>query len=422
MMIRWEQKSWFTPPVLFSLVCTLLIGFSVILAPGFYYSPKALLFIFSIDLVFYAGTFITGHFCKKSTIEIRNRNNAIQNLTRKEAFLSFVIIGGALAGLFAVILLLAKYRQLFSSQFSLKEYISLAHKMSRDRYDGIRLPMSIMFCNSMAYVACLTGGFLLAITRKKSLKFFSIMPLLTFALFTLLYTARAVFLYSVIIFLSSYISSKLLCNGYHFKLFTRRNLITGSIIFIFISALSVITQLGRENLSNLSMQGMEEVTSHLKISSLGNISGFSVWFDKILENPYTEMGKYTFGGIFELISDYHRELGVFPDFVFIGPYGEATNIFTVFRFFLEDGSFLTIYAIIFVAGCTSEYCIHRLIRRDIRVLPLFCIIYSFILWSFIGSVFINNSIIFAFVIFTGIIYYMATDRLTSGKSNEKRSA
>src|SRR4051812_20204195 len=53
--IRIREKTWFSPAAMFSLVWMVVIGFSLLSAHRYYFSPGALLFILSIITVFFAG-------------------------------------------------------------------------------------------------------------------------------------------------------------------------------------------------------------------------------------------------------------------------------------------------------------------------------------------------------------------------------
>jgi oligosaccharide repeat unit polymerase len=406
-IVRRLEKSWFTPASLFLLIWTFLIGFSLLLAPGYYYSVKALFFMFSIAYVFFSGSYLAKYFSGWINPSGVPSFRGLILLRNSENILLFFIFLGTVSGFLACILLLNLYNFSTGDILNIHAYISLANQMSVERYGGIRLTRGIIMCISFAYAGTLVGGTFMAITRRNKMKSISLLPLFPLVIYTLLYTARTAFLYGAILFISSFIAARFMRKRYSFRLLSRRNILYGILLVIFVPTLFVVAQTARMNIHDFSMENIKGVILHLRSTFLGNLSGFSVWFDKTGDALSPQWGKYTFGGVYEIFSDFQRELGVFPDSVSIADGGIKTNIYTVYRFLLEDYAFTGVYLMTFFTGAISCWAIHRLMLRDILAIPVLTIMYSFILWSFIGSLFAYNSIIFAFFVFTLVIVFIS---------------
>ena len=58
LFIRRIEKSWLAPAALFPLVWSAILGMSLLLAPGFYFSAGALFFVFLQIFMFFAGSIL----------------------------------------------------------------------------------------------------------------------------------------------------------------------------------------------------------------------------------------------------------------------------------------------------------------------------------------------------------------------------
>jgi len=306
----------------------------------------------------------------------------------------YLLILGMIMGLLAVVLLLTRHDLMIGDFFSIDSYINSAKVLTAERYNGISLGLSILASISVAYTGVLIGGMVLGLTKKKIYRVFSFLLLIPIALFTLLYTARAILLFALLLFFSSYMASRYFFLGDQFRLFTRKKVISGIVCIILVPALFLITQTARMNIHDFSLENFKGVADHLRVWFFGNVSAFSVWFDKEIDYFSPLYGKYTFGGIYEKISGTKREMGIFSDLVVINDQGTVTNVYTVFRSLLEDYTLPGVYVISFCLGIFSSWCTKRLLQHDLFSIGILSVIYGFLSWSIIGSCFVYNSVIF----------------------------
>jgi oligosaccharide repeat unit polymerase len=133
---------------------------------------------------------------------------------------------------------------------------------------------------------------------------------------------------------------------------------------------------------------------------LGHLPAFDMWYVGN-EEDWTELtfGGKTFYGITNTLGVLSREQGVFTTMYQVSPHGDETNVFTAFRFFLEDfgtiGSFVYLLAI----GSLCRHIYDRFNRKKHIYFSttLMCAIYFYISWSFATSVFAYASYILMFV-------------------------
>ncbi len=85
----------------------------------------------------------------------------------------------------------------------------------------------------------------------------------------------------------------------------------------------------------------------------------------------------------------------------VSPYGDETNVYTIFRFFIEDFGKIGALVYLFFMGwfCRKIYdgFVHK--RNLYLSTTLMCGIYFFISWSFVAS-------IFAYATYIALMFYL----------------
>jgi oligosaccharide repeat unit polymerase len=394
--VRWQQGSWFTPSSFFILFWTCLVLFSVLMAPDFYYSPRALLFILSALLAFYLGSLLM----KPSWVKTvsKDAGNLVYKYDeiRKHGFLLYILLT-CVAGFVAVILLLHFY-EVTASEVLSGGVARLSDQMTIDRYEGVSLPRSIMVCLAIAYSGSLIGGFVFVYGNDRFMKVLPFLPFVPVLLFTLIYTARAPFLYQVVLFLSSVMASRISKQGNDVRLFTGRLMGWGGLGLAIIAVIFLITQMSRMD-TGFSKEEMLATYTHLRSWFFGNLSGFSMWFDQDTISTRPVWGSYSLGGLFEMMGVSSRKVGLYDTYMNISANDDFTNVYTVFRLLVDDYGVLSLHLLMLVAGLLSSWMYVAVIKGYRYVIPLLSAVYAFELWSFIASFFTYNTNILALIIF-----------------------
>ena len=123
---------------------------------------------------------------------------------------------------------------------------------------------------------------------------------------------------------------------------------------------------------------------------LGHLPAFDLWYVGYQENiNELTFGGKTFYGITNTLGILTREQGVFSTMYQISPLGDETNVFTAFRFYIEDFGTLGSFVYLFIMGsvCRFFYDRFRALRHVYLNATIMCAIYFYISWSFATSVF-----------------------------------
>lgn len=399
---RWQEGNWYNPPTFFILFWTVICGFSILMAPDFYFSSSALLYILSLLIAFYTGSQIEKKPNKELQIKrfIHDKDQTSKYLER--VFVLF-LFPATLSGFIGVYLLL-HYYGVSVVQLSSPAISEISSTMTSDRYDGISLPKSIMICLAFAYSGSLAGGFIFTFSKKWHMKVLALLPFLPVLIFTMIYTARAPFIFQVILFLSSVIASKFALKGQGIRLFTPKFFFWGSICGSLLFIVFMITQMSRME-AGYNFEQLSSTFQHLRVWFFGNISGFSVWFDQGNFFNKPSWGSYSIGGIYELLDLSTRKLGLYDMYVNISSSGDQSNIFTLFRLLIDDYSIFGVHILFFILGYLSYLFYEGILNGNWLYIPFLSAIYSFQLWSFIASFFTYNTNILAFLLF-GLLFYI----------------
>lgn len=135
---------------------------------------------------------------------------------------------------------------------------------------------------------------------------------------------------------------------------------------------------------------------------LGHLPAFDMWFPTH-EDVLSELtgGGKIFFGITNTLGILEREGGIFTKMMEVSPYGDETNVYTIFRFFIEDFGKIGALVYLFFMGwlCRKIYdgFVHK--RNLYLSTTLMCGIYFFISWSFVAS-------IFAYATYIALMFYL----------------
>ena len=144
---------------------------------------------------------------------------------------------------------------------------------------------------------------------------------------------------------------------------------------------------------------------YLKVWFAGNISAFSYWYDNFHGQLLT-FGQFTFGGIFEQLNLSRREVGIYTVSYDANDRMVFTNIYTLFRFLIDDFGYIGTSFFMLGLGFISKKLF--LISRNNHIAPMAILggILAFLLFSFISSVWAYNTVFFAWLMFVFICFLL----------------
>ena len=397
-----QEMIWFTPASLFSILWCFVMGFSLISAPDYYFSPLALLLIVSMVLTFFVGGKVYSKFVLRAP---QITNVAFSGFQRVEKQINRFYIAFVICGFIAVFFLLKDSGIRLKGIFDWQGLKTISSELSRMRYEGVRQSGFTMLFLSLAYCGTLFGGLLFAFSKRAKQRMLFLFILLPIFLYTFVSTARAVFLFALVLWVSSFCSASVLARKGFSKSVGRKTflLIAGIGGFVFITF--VFTQALRMNLDPFSVENLKFLVGYLRSAFSGNVSAFSIWFDNFDFEFSHQYFKNTFGGVYEQLGLGLRKPGVYQAQFDVNGQMSFTNIFTLFRLLIDDLSIYGAFIFLFALGFASAFLFFKSFYGSFvhaAILPGFI---ALLLWSFIASILAYNTILFACCLFSLIVYF-----------------
>ena len=271
-----------------------------------------------------------------------------------------------------------------SGIFDINQLSEMGNEMSVERYSGGDANVSFIdrFAQLNGYISPLMGGYIFLIYKKKYISF---APLLLAALSGLSHGVKMGIITAVFMWLIGYaLCAKSINKTISIKIKTVIGVILGSVLFFGILLLSMMTRIGTVDFDTFQI-----VTVKFVSYSLGHLPAFDWWFSTTSLNftDYTFGGKLLYG-ITNTLGILKRDGGIYQEMPIISKGGDSTNVFTVFRFFVEDfgivGSFIFMFLSgVFVKGIYNLFVIKERIAMSTTIM---FVVYFFISWSFVTSV------------------------------------
>lgn len=381
----------FSPASVFTLFWTVQILFMVIGWSGFlYFKYVGILYILLCLYCFDLG------YCLK----IQNRSNKVREVAvnyngNKAKILYFFVVSLAFFALFYDI-----FNHGFGLQnlFDLNSFMEMSNEQSVERYSGEEeggIVSRVLGINT--YACAIIGGmsYYMFNGRKRILSFVALLPLFLggLAAGAKMGIITGTFLWLIGLLIISQL------RGVQVHISFKKIIIflIGVIAFIALLILVMMFRIG-----SFDIDTMYVVFGKTISYTLGHLPAFDLWFTSH-EDVLSELtgGGKTYYGITNTLGILKREGGIFTNMVEVSGDGDKTNVFTIFRFFVEDfgtiGTLIYLFIMGMVCRIIYEHFTHkRLIYLSITLL---CGIYFFISWSFVSS-------IFAYATYIALMFYL----------------
>jgi oligosaccharide repeat unit polymerase len=310
---------------------------------------------------------------------------------------------GIASGLLAVYLLISEAGIAVSDIFDLSKIKNVSASLSAERYNGIRLSPAIMLCLAIVYTTSFAAGAILSQDTPLRKKLPVILFILPVILFTLIYTSRAVSLFMFIIMAASFVAFKSRGKKLsELKLFNKTNVAIGLIVTVFLPLVFLITQAVRTKVDLSSPNQLGFLVEHLRMWFSGNLSSYSIWFDS--QEKADQNFLYTFAGLSEWLGNHERALGIYDKQLDINHHMNFSNIYTLFRFLIDDFGLIGCCLVIFVLGYIAKKLFIGSMHGRLTDAAILSGILAMLLFSFITSLFAYNSILFAWIAFVFICF------------------
>lgn len=288
--------------------------------------------------------------------------------------------------------------------FSFRTLLELNSVAAENRYAGVDAgsllsQVTLIF----VYLAPLFAGYLLPLVErpKKIWCYLSIFP----ALFiSLTQSVKLGFITSIALFAIGVLVSSYANNDSFFKMRfkTILKVFIYVVLFLVILFISMMFRTGKFDWETISEIGVKFVTY-----AFGHLPAFDSWFSTNVGDIEPTGGLKTFYGITNYLGIAERKQGVFPEFTFFAkndfrhlPPELGTNVYTLFRFILEDFGFLGSFLIMFLTGMLSGYSWLMIKKQKNSQLfqTILVAILFFLVMSFATSVWVYTSYIASVVL------------------------
>lgn len=392
---RLLQGSWLAPGAAWAGFWFWAISLPLALAPSFPVSPPAVWVIFGITL--FLGLGATAG-CKDSNRYGANLVTPPNPILRRRMLFSLMMLS-----LLAAFLIVREYLQSVGSGFgayaSVEELQGTAHALSVARYNGTTDSANIRLLAAYIYFCSPVGGYAFAQVSSLRHRLLAILPLVSILLVTAITSAKAGFLFCVILWIAAFLVSRQRSQLRVLRItvsgLRRVALLVVALVVIFVSLLVI-----RHGYSGSS----DALTYNLKIYLFGHLSVFSGWWEFASDKGYTlQFGRRLFFGPSALLGLSERVAGAY-ELVNYKEYNVDSNVFSIYRALIEDfslsGSFLVALTFGYVSGCAYRVLLSGRSAFSAIWLTFF---YAVLLTSHVNNMFGYTTILAAFVAYAFLL-------------------
>ena len=392
-----RDRNFLEPGTFFCLVWTGAVILPLVLTPGYYVSPIAVLTIST-----FVWCTVFGAFLGASAIRLPERRAISPLRVLPPRFLIGLIVVCVGLAIFGVVIYAAglgiRLRSLFSFEglTTTGRYVAVARYA--DNYAGTAISRVLLV---PGYLGAALGGYAFALRnahryRRARIWFFALLSIVPGVLMGLFMTTKSSLLFYGALWISAYIANRLYVTRGSFRPRIRRLVPLLVVSVLSLGGLFVFLNLVRYGWVGSGRSA--DAAGKLQLYAAGHLGAFSVWFDstQIPLLPRTR-GAFTFAGLFDLLGLQARQAGVVSDPVLISD-GVNTNIYTMYRGIITDFGMVGGVLVLTIYGVLGGVA-YRLQRRgggavSITVLLAF---YTVAIWSPITSMFNYNSFIAVFI-------------------------
>lgn len=392
--MRTIQKSWLSPGAFFLLVTTMFIFLPMIFAPYYKVAHAGLWWIAFSALALSIGSIIGMGIQGKGIqqeLSIEFLNNVPFKRLRRWTLL-FTAIG--FLGLLYFINQIGVSLSVFTDFANLG---NVSSAISHARYTGgYSQPVLYNVALSINYAAGFLGGILWVLKRSK-ISFFPFVPII---MATALTTTKSVIVFIAIFWIGGFIATKVLTKQY--KLFTFKQIMSGILIVLSLNVLFIMFFMLRYNWTGFGR--LNEIYEKLTHYYFGYLAAFTQWF-KDFGYEFNELlwGQMTLAGVWDLLG-VERAQGMYDKFIVIDPgTGKSTNIYTLYRFFIDDFGLIGSLLVFLVIGIIAGYAFKQVSRGRIIFMPILMWFYAQTIFSNTTSVLSYNTLLIAWLLVSGYI-------------------
>ena len=395
-----------TPSGFLILIWILVIILLSLIAPDFYFTPKACLIFLLCIFCFTVGD-ILGSLKKENYLKnllIYQSDFFLKKLSKFIIILGFVALLGALL-----------YIQYFISYFGSLSGLLTAGWAVRGALEEMSIPIYIRAILMLGYSCVILSVVYFIICQK--IKWFLFLPFISLLLMGVAQAGRAGFMMILVqIFIGSYFKI-IYKNAVNFKIdkskivsFPEKKLLINSLKLLVVVAVIFI---GGDMLRNQNFDlqggagnaGLDMFRSYL----FGGIGAFSTYienYDFLSYHTYG-YGRFSFSSLYDLLGIHKNQLGIYTDYLRTSSKDsfEVSNVFTAFRQYIDDFGVLGTIFFLLTFGFISGRIFQSAVKGNMGSISICVGIYSILFHSFLLSVTVHNGVLISLILPYIIIKY-----------------
>lgn len=397
-LISVKRREIFEPAKLFTIIWIVQIILTAFLFNNAYvFSGLNFIYMFTCIVVILIGSSIGKSFKGLKKVE---SNNTEFNICRANRLFYTITI---LAFIYPFVKI-SQYGFGINFFLNLNSLLEMNNVIANERYTGAEI--NTLFDQILLvflYLAPLYGGYVLAYaTKRKWIYYLVLIPPLLVAITQ---SMKAGFISSVFMFLASRAVSIKIYSS-QFPVITFKTIVKAVFAGLLFFGVLFFSMLLRTN--EINAETIEMIGYRFMNYSLGHMVAFDVWLNNLYD-PNTPFELKTFYGISNLLGIGERIQGVFGDFIDYSnanfPESMVTNVFSLFRFLIEDFGIFGSFIFLFLFGVLSGYSFAILDRCRFSNISIVILTssYAYILFSLFSSLWAYTSYIATFILFYFIL-------------------
>lgn len=409
-VVRSQCKSWINPSAYFTLAVILYFLLPFVLAPDFKFLPGGMWWILASVMAFLSGSMTLTYAHERKPIRggLTDTSNVVDSAAPETCkapaihlfpFINMLLVISIILGTLSSILLLLLYGKSIGVFLSSEGLVGVGSEFSVLRYSGIHSPpIVVQILLPFSYTSPLLGGIIMAFGKNNKQRALSLLSFVPSLAILLIQTTKAAMMIAFILFISAYFAIQVLLGRKHYRLFTRNTLLAFLAILLVAIPIYSFAMMARNN-ETPSISGFNESLRSPNVNTylFGHASAFSQWFQKAWDqNIDPHFGAATFGGVLRIFGPRtYAELQT--DTVSVSSNGTTTNIYSIYRVFIEDFSFAGSLLFLFIFGLLASFVYFKVGNGSLMLFPMLIAIYVLIGMQ-ITSVFRFTSVVAAFFI------------------------
>ena len=311
---------------------------------------SGILWIFIAFLFYVFG----GLFVKKRTCYVQGKitmSKSAMNFTR------FYILLFSILGFVYVLIFFRAVGITFADLFDIQKLLFINRSIADSRYleeqeRTLIESVTLIF----VYLAPLMSGFYYNFAAKN--KLVTILSFLPAIIIILTQNTKVILIGSTFLFVTGFIISGIITNKIY-KIIVPKNafkLIILMVVFFATLYISMVFRTGAINSNTIAY-----INNRFVLYSFGHIIGFDIWFTQSSNVFPSYLGTRVLYGIADFIGISVRLQGVYQESVFWGSF--STNVYSIFRAFIEDFGTIFSFVLLFIYGMFSQYVFIKLKHR-----------------------------------------------------------